>query len=81
MISALTDNQLMALRFSRGDCMHRSPGFRPLTSRQDQNLLVALMLIERRDGWFQITERGRDYLARVDAETLAEHGDDNARSE
>lgn len=78
MTNALTDDQLMALRFARGDRMPQSPHLWPQTKRQDLNLLVALMLIERRDGLFQATGRGRDYLDRVDAEALAEHADEQA---
>ena len=80
MTSSLTDDQLTALRMARGDRMRPSPYLRPQTRRQDQNLLIALMLIERRDGVFQITERGCSYLERIDAETLTEPVDEGNRS-
>ena len=71
-IAALTSEQVTALRVVRGDQVPRYPFSRSQTRHQDQNLLVALMLVERHHRFFEITNRGADYLRRIDAEALSE---------
>ena len=66
--ATLTNDQVMVLRAVRGDLVPHGPFIRPKTRHQDQNFLVALMLVERHRGFFEITNRGADYLRRIDAE-------------
>jgi hypothetical protein len=75
MNTALTDDQLMTLRVARGDHVPDSDFTTSQTRHHDQNLLVAMLLIERRRGSFEITSRGADYLDRFDADALSGNSD------